>query len=166
MGCKSVNRSQSEIVQLLSCCCSPQEGGQRNQYSDQTTAWVAEESWFCSRQWGDILVFSKASRTALRTTQSVIQLASGTLSSGAERPDRRPDQSTPCSPSVQSRWDNTYVPQPSRGNDFAWPLTYSVWQTQPWRQVAAFHRRVVGTPASFSKDSGFLYRSRNQTILH
>jgi len=58
MGCKSADRSQSEIVQLLSCCSTPQEQGQRNQYSYQATGWMTVESWFYSRHWQDISVFS------------------------------------------------------------------------------------------------------------
>jgi hypothetical protein len=136
MGCKLVDRSKSEILKLLSCCCSLQERGQRNQYSDQPAWWVAEESWLYSMEWEDIPVFSKASRAALGTTQSPIQLASGTLSSGAERPYRSPDQSSPCSP---SEWGNTYAPQPSWGTQERLCLN-SYWLSVATVALTAGHR--------------------------
>jgi hypothetical protein len=58
-----------------------------------------------------ILLFTTASRTALRPTQPPIQRVPGALSLRVKRPGREADHSPPSSAEVKHAWSYTSVPQ-------------------------------------------------------
>jgi hypothetical protein len=123
MRCKLADRSQSEMLQSLSCCRMPEEQKQFSQYtrSDQATAGMTEESWFFPSA-GKIFL----SRPALGTIQHLgllLQVLQVFKVSGQYI----------LSPSHNGR----------QGRYFASPHTASVWQLQHWRQSTALHCELL-----------------------
>jgi hypothetical protein len=64
--------------------------------------WIAEESWFNSRQVQEIYLFSNMSEPALRTTQPPIQWVSWAVSLGVKQSGREADHSLPCDAEVKN----------------------------------------------------------------
>jgi hypothetical protein len=65
---------------------------------------------FESRQGLRIFLFTTASRTALGSTQPLVQWVPGALSLGVKRPGREADHSTPSSAEVRNAFNYTSTP--------------------------------------------------------
>ena len=77
--------------------------GQRSRYADQAMERNSEKLSFESWHVSGIILYSKASRPLLESTQSHIRLIEGFLSSGLKRRGSEANDSTPSSPKVQNK---------------------------------------------------------------
>jgi hypothetical protein len=72
--------------------------------------WTIGVQEFDSQRGLRIFLFTYVSRTALGSTQPLIQWVPGALSLGVKRPGREVDHSPPCSADVKSAWSYTSTP--------------------------------------------------------